>query len=49
MEKMVSQVDFVGHAQNPYLKRGMPRGEAVRAAAPLLNHRVEAKPEELDL
>ena len=43
------QVDFVGHAQNPYLKRGMPRGEAVRAAAPLLNHRVEAKPEKLDL
>lgn len=46
---MVRQVDFVGHAQNPHFKRGIPRGEAARAAAPLRNLRVEATPEKLDL
>ncbi|BDA40432.1 probable PAN2-PAN3 deadenylation complex catalytic subunit pan2 [Coccomyxa sp. Obi] len=45
----LKQVDFVGHAQNPHLKRGMPRGEAARAAAPLRNLRLEAKPERLEL
>ena len=40
------QVDFVGHAQNPHFKRGLPRGEAARLAAPLMNLRVERKAED---
>jgi len=46
---IVEQVDFVGHAQNPHFKRGLPKGEAARAAVPLRNLRVEHKPEKLDL
>ncbi|CAL8467279.1 g6816 [Coccomyxa elongata] len=45
----LKQVDFVGHAQNPHFKRGIPRGQAARAAAPLRNLRLEAKPEKLEL
>lgn len=37
------QVDFVGHAQNPYFKHGLPKGEAARLAAPLQQLRVEPK------
>ena len=39
------QVDFVGHAQNPHFKRGLPRGEAARLAAPLISLRMEPKSE----
>lgn len=46
---IVQQVDFVGYAQNPHFKRGLPKGEAARAAGPLRNLRVEHKPEKLDL
>ena len=35
----------MGHAQNPHYKRGLPRGEAARLAAPLVNLRVEPKSE----
>lgn len=45
----VFQVDFVGHAQNPHFKRGLPKGEAARAAAPLRNQRLETKLEKLEL
>ncbi len=41
------QVDFVGHAQNPHFKRGLPKGEAARLASPLMNLRVESKAEDL--
>ena len=35
--------DGIGYAPNPYYKRGAPRGEAYRKAAPLKNKRVESK------
>ena len=39
------QVDFVGHAQNPFFKRGLPKGEALRLAASLQHLRVAPKTE----
>ncbi len=35
--------DGIGYAPNPYYRRGAPRGEAYRKAAPLKNKRVESK------
>jgi hypothetical protein len=46
---MVLQVDFVGHAKNPFFKRGLPRGEAARLAVPLQSLRAEPKQEDLRL
>ena len=42
-DHMYVQVDFVGHAQNPHYKRGLPKGEAARLAAPLQHLRVEPR------
>ena len=35
--------DGIGYAPNPHYRRGAPRGEAYRKAAPLKNKRVESK------
>ena len=35
--------DGIGYAPNPHYRRGAPRGEAYRKAAPLQNKRVESK------
>jgi hypothetical protein len=45
----LKQADFVGHAQNPFHKRGLPAGEAARLAAPLRNRRAQPRAESLDL
>lgn len=45
----LKQADFVGHAQNPFFKRGLPRGQAARLAAPLQNLRAEPGAEAADM
>ncbi|CAL5225176.1 g7957 [Coccomyxa viridis] len=45
----LKQVDFVGHAQNPHFKRGLPKGEAARLAALFVNLRVEPRANDLNI
>ena len=42
-------VDFVGYAQNPHHKHGMPPGEAAALSAPLRALRAEPRAEKLEL
>ena len=39
LQAAMQQVDFVGHVANPFFKRSLPKGEAARLAAQLLETR----------